>query len=724
MTSYRFIATVPKHMENLLVEELRGLNAAEVAEIRGGASFTGTLETAYRACLWSRVANRILLPLAAFPAATPEALYQGVREISWQEHFGLENSFAVEFNSSRSAITHSHFGALKVKDAIVDQFREQTGERPSVATERPDIRINLYLLRDQASVSLDLAGESLHRRGYRQQGMGAPLKENLAAAVLLRAGWPEIARQGGDLVDPMCGSGTLPIEAALMAADIAPGLLRSHWGFLRWKQHPQEVWEALLREAEQRREEGLERLPSITGYDQNHKAVAIAGDNLKRAGLEGRVRFVQRELAQARPGDGKGYGLVVANPPYGERLGGGSDLPGLYNRLGGTLKKHFPGWRAAVLTGNPELGKSLGLRARKIHTLFNGAIECKLLHFDITPEWFLSDRRFPAPLSAESRSDGARAFANRLQKNMKHLGRWLKREGISCFRLYDADLPEYALAVDIYDGEKRWVHVQEYQAPESVDPAKARRRLREALGVILDTLEIGEDQLYFKVRKQQKGSTQYQRLDDSRHFKQVQEGGCDFWVNLQDYLDTGLFLDHRLTRRMLGELAAGKRFLNLFGYTGTASVYAAKGGASATTTIDMSNTYLDWARRNMELNGFRGPEHQFIRVDCIEWLRRGGGGKRYGLIFLDPPSFSTSKRMETTLDLQRDHVELIRDALRLLEPDGVLIFSNNLRRFRMDREALADLEVEEISRATLPQDFARNPKIHNCWRIRNRTVSE
>ncbi len=716
----QFIATVPKHMENLLVEELRDFNAAEVAETRGGATFTGTLETAYRACLWSRVANRVLLPLAAFPAATPEALYQGVRGISWKEHFGLENSFAVEFNSSRSAITHSHFGALKVKDAIVDQFREETGERPSVATEGPDIRINLYLLRDQATVSLDLAGESLHRRGYRQQGMGAPLKENLAAAVLLRAGWPQIAKQGGDLVDLMCGSGTLPIEGALMAGDIAPGLLRSHWGFLHWKQHRQEVWEALLQEAERRREEGLERLPSITGYDQNHKAVGVARDNLKRAGLEGRVRIVQRELAQARPGDGGGNGLVIANPPYGERLGGGSDLPGLYSRIGDTLKKHFPGWRAAILTGNPELGKSLGLRARKMHTLFNGAIECKLLHFDVTPEWFFSDRRFPAPLPAESRSDGARAFANRLQKNMKHLGRWLKREGISCFRLYDADLPEYALAVDVYEGEKRWLHVQEYEAPQSVDPAKAKRRLREALGVILDTLEIGEDQLFFKVRRQQKGSAQYQRLDDSRHFKQVQEGGCVFRVNLQDYLDTGLFLDHRLTRRMLGELAAGKRFLNLFGYTGTASVYAAKGGASATTTIDMSNTYLDWARRNMELNGFRGPEHQFIRVDCREWLQRGGGGKRYGLIFLDPPSFSTSKRMETTLDLQRDHVELIRNALRLLEPDGVLIFSNNLQRFRMDRDALADLEVEDISRATLPQDFARNPKIHNCWRIRGK----
>jgi 23S rRNA (guanine2445-N2)-methyltransferase / 23S rRNA (guanine2069-N7)-methyltransferase len=715
---HQFIATAPKHMERLLAEELQSLNAEEVAETRAGASFNGSLETAYRACLWSRVANRILLPLASFPAASPEELYAGVQGISWREHFAVTDSFAVEFNSSRSAISHSHFGALKVKDAIVDQFRERLGERPSVSTEQPDIRINLYLFQDQASLSLDLAGESLHRRGYRQQGMGAPLKENLAAAILLRANWPEIAAQGGALVDPMCGSGTLPIEAALMAADIAPGLLRSHWGFLKWKGHDPQLWDRLLSEARQRREQGIAQMPSITGYDQNHKAVGIARENVRRAGLDDLVQIQKRELLKTKPRGGEENGLVVANPPYGERLGSGSELPALYGRLGETLRENFSGWRGAIFTGNPDLGKRLGLRARKVHTLFNGAIECKLLHFDIIPERFVSDRRFPAPLPPEARGDGARAFANRLQKNAKHLGRWLRREEISCYRLYDADLPEYALAVDIYEGERRWVHLQEYQPPKSVDPGKARLRLREAIGMILETLEIDEEQLFFKVRKQQKGSAQYEKLGETGRYQQVQEGGCRFWVNFEDHLDTGLFLDHRITRRILGELAAGKRFLNLFAYTGTASVYAAKGGALATTTIDMSNTYLDWAKRNMALNGFQGPEHQFVRVDCTEWLRRGGGGQHYGVIFLDPPSFSTSKRMDATLDLQRDHVELIRHAVQLLEDDGVLIFSNNLRRFRMDVEALADLEIEDISRATLSKDFERNPKIHNCWRIR------
>lgn len=720
MTIYDFFATAPKHMEALVADELRGLGVQDVRETRGGASFTGTLETACRACLWSRVANRILLVLGRFPAATPEALYAGTRTIPWHEHFDASATFAVQFISSHSAITHSHFGALKVKDAIVDQFREQLGERPSVETEQPDIRINVYVMRDQATVSLDLSGESLHRRGYREPGVAAPLKENLAAAILLRAGWPGIAAAGGALVDPMCGSGTLPIEAALIAADIAPGLRREHWGFTGWKQHDAATWQRLLDEADDRRAKGLAQLPPVRGYDHHATAVRYALANVERAGLHGHVHIEKRELEQAAPGHPGDTGLVVANPPYGERLGSDSDLPALYARLGNALKNQFGGWRAAVFTGNPELGKHIGLRARRRHTLFNGPIECKLLHFEVSEEWYLVPSRLPRPLPAHERSDGALGFANRLQKNLKHLGRWARREDVQCYRLYDADLPEYALAVDLYHGDKLWVHVQEYEAPRSVDPKKARLRVREALGVIIDVLEVTQDELYFKVRRQQKGSAQYQKLASSEHVHEVTEGGNRFLVNFEDYLDTGLFLDHRPTRAMIAELAGGRRFLNLFAYTGTATVYAARGGATATTTVDMSNTYLDWARRNMVLNGFTGKEHTFVRADCLEWLRTADAKSRYGLIFLDPPSFSTSKRMKETFDVQRDHAALIRQTARLLEPDGVFIFSTNLRGFRMDREALPEFEIENISRATLPPDFERNPKIHSCWKLRHR----
>ena len=764
MTSpLNFFATCPKGIESLLADELRALGAEGVKETRAGVAFEGTLTIGYRACLWSRLANRILLPLTSFPAPTPEELYAGAQTIAWKEHLAAEGTLAVDFTTSQSAITHSHYGALKVKDAIVDQLREEFGARPSVDTAQPDIRVNVYLLRDQATVSLDLSGESLHRRGYRTQTVQAPLKENLAAAILLRANWPAIAKQGGMLVDLMCGSGTLPIEGALIAADIAPGLAREYFGFLRWKKHDAAAWAELLDEAHQRRETGLAHLPPIHGFDRDLLAIRAARDNIKRAGLGNLIVAQQRELADCSPEETP-TGLVVANPPYGERLGPSSELPTLYTEIGTQFKKCFPGWRGVVFTGNPELGKVMGLRAGKMHTLYNGAIECKLLHFEITPENVVGGRA-PKPFEIRPGSS-AEMFANRLRKDLQHFGRWARRQEIFAYRLYDADLHEYNLAIDVYEtiektrslqnfpspstgegkdgGEqhqgpihlhphsnpppsrgrglnhespRRYVHVQEYEAPDTIDPDKARQRLQHALGVIPLILEIPREQMFLKVRRRQKGGGQYEKLDETGAFHEVREGPCRFLVNFTDYLDTGLFLDHRATRTLLGQLASGKRFLNLFGYTGTATVHAALGGAVSTTTVDMSYTYLDWAQRNFELNGLNAGNHELVQADVLTWLKENRQ-RRYGLIFLDPPTFSRSKRMEDTLDIQRDQAALISDTAALLEPDGILIFSTNLRRFKLDREALASLMIEDITRKTIPQDFERNPKIHQCFRIR------
>jgi len=324
-------------------------------------------------------------------------------------------------------------------------------------------------------------------------------------------------------------------------------------------------------------------------------------------------------------------------------------------------------------------------------------------------------------LNPENHHHGAGMLANRLRKNLKHLSRWRKREQIYCYRLYDADIPEYALAIDIYESadneELRWVHVQEYEAPRKIDESKTKKRLQAALSVIREVLEIPEEQLFLKVRRQQKGHAQYEKLANSRGFHQVMEGGNRFLVNFRNYLDTGLFLDHRITRSLLRELALEKSFLNLFAYTGSASVYAARGGATSTLTVDMSHTYLDWARRNMALNGFKGQAHAYIQADCIEWLDRAAKKYRFDLIFLDPPSFSSSKRMRSTFDVQRDHVMLLEKTSRLLTTNGILIFSNNRRQFKMDHAALSELKIENISRTTLPKDFERNPKIHNCWKI-------
>ena len=388
--TFAFFATTAKGMEELLAAELQALGASDVETRRAGASFVGGLEVAYRVCLWSRVANRVLLPLATFPAPTPQALYEGVRTIPWSDHLDARRTLAVDCATSRSAIAHSHYGALKTKDAIVDQLRAQTGARPSVDVAHPDVRVNVYLHEDRAVVSIDLSGESLHRRTYRQHGAAAPLKETLAAAVLLLAEWPRLAAAGAPLIDPMCGSGTLPIEAALMAARIAPGRKRTSFGFLGWRGHQSAVWTRLCHEAEAQEIRDPRRLPLIHGYDASVAAVRAALANVERAGLRGRVHIEKRSLGACAPmitrGRAEVPGVVVTNPPYGERLGDVAQLGTLYAALGDTLRRRFPGWTGYVLTGSPALGKRIGLRAARRYILYNGAIECRLLVFPISSQ--------------------------------------------------------------------------------------------------------------------------------------------------------------------------------------------------------------------------------------------------------------------------------------------------------------------------------------------------
>ncbi len=752
--TFSLFATAPRGVERLLFDELKAMGIESLTEMRGGVTFEGDLEMAMRVCLWSRLANRVLLPLKKFKAECPELLYKGVQRIDWTEHFSVSQSFAVDAKISSSEISHSQYAALKIKDAIVDQFREKCGERPSIERNQPDIRINLHLYRDEATISLDLSGDSLHRRGYRAETMIAPLKENLAATILLRAGWPKIVAQGGALFDPMCGSGTLLIEGAMLAADIAPGYQRDYYGFIGWKQFCPAAWEQLTEEAKARREKGVANLPPIAGSDMSIKTAGIAKANVKAAGLADKITILGQPLSQVKADSNWQPGLFICNPPYGERMGEIDKLKSLYHEIGVILQARFSGWNASVFTGNPDLAFQIPLRSHKSYKLFNGAIECKVFNFEVKPEryfevkapitegvWGSSVKKALLPAEGDW-SQGAQMLANRLKKNLKNLRRWAKREGISCYRVYDADLPEYALAIDLYDGEQRAVHVQEYEAPKTVDAEKALERLRDALAVIPELLNVPQEQLYLKVRRRQKGFSQYEKQDVSGGFFEVTENGLKFLVNLKDYLDTGLFLDHRVTRKMIGELAAGKRFLNLFAYTGTASVYAAKGGAASTTTVDMSNTYLEWASKNLALNGFKaelsgsalpststklmpcgykGEKHQTVRANCLDWLKsEKKKGSQFDLIFLDPPTFSNSKRMEAEFDVQRDHVELINDAMALLEAEGILIFSTNNRKFRLDQENLSEWTVEDISRKTLPKDFERNPKIHYCWKITGR----
>jgi 23S rRNA (guanine2069-N7)-methyltransferase / 23S rRNA (guanine2445-N2)-methyltransferase len=721
-----FVTAAPGTAD-LLAAELSGCGLEGAREVLGGVACEGDLAGAYRACLESRIGLRVLWQVARFPAPDDAALYAGVRGVDWSAHLDADATLAVDFSGRVPGITHTQFGAQRVKDGIVDQFREATGTRPSVDRESPAVRINAHAARGELTLAIDLSGESLHRRGYRGGQGAAPLKENLAAAILLRAGWPAVAAAGGGFVDPMCGSGTLPIEAALIAADIAPGLLRERFGFERWKGHDPDAWAAVRRAAEARRQPELLTPGRIRGFDRDPVAIRDAEANALRAGLDKRLFFQRAELAKL-PAAPAPAGLVAVNPPYGERIGEAEELRALYALLGERLRADYRGWEAAVLTGNPALGRELGINARRTHTLMNGPIECRLLRLSVEPAEFVQAREpgRPPPIDAEAARarPGAQMFANRLRKNLDKLSARAEREGVACYRAYDADMPEYAFAIDLYQSDPagsagRWLYVQEYAPPATVDKARARARREEAISVLGEVTGLAPEAIYWRVRRPQKGKSQYEAIAEEGERVVVEEDGLKFLVNFTDYLDTGLFLDHRKTRARIRGLARGRRFLNLFCYTGAATVHAAAGGAAATTSVDMSRTYLDWARRNVAVNGLAGP-HEFVQEDCLAWLQEGGGGQ-YDLVFLDPPTFSNSKRMERELDVQRDHVALVRSALGRLAPGGLLLFSTNFRKFRLDREALADLDVRDVTKATIPFDFARDPKVHACFEVRRKT---
>ncbi|RDS81186.1 bifunctional 23S rRNA (guanine(2069)-N(7))-methyltransferase RlmK/23S rRNA (guanine(2445)-N(2))-methyltransferase RlmL [Dyella monticola] len=709
-----FFATCPKGLEYLLRDELIALGGADVHEALAGVRFSGSLETAYRACLWSRLASRILLPIAEFDAASDDALYAGVQTIEWTDHLAPHATLAVDANTSQSKLTHSQYLAQRVKDAVVDQFRERGLNRPDVDTEEPDVRINLRMRRDRATLSIDLAGAPLHRRGWRQTQGEAPLKENLAAAMLLRAGWPAVYAQGGALLDPMCGSGTLLIEGALMAADVAPGLRRPYYGFLGWKQHDIALWRSLLAEANRRAEAGLPALRScFFGSDADPRMVQTAKRNAQEAGVAGFLTLDRHDMQHVRPPSGFAQGLVITNPPYGERLGEREGMPALYRSLGETLRDHFTGWRAAVLAGDAELGRATTLRTDKKYTLYNGALETVLLIFELHP-------RDDTPREKPPLSPGAQMLKNRLEKNLKHLRKRLEREGIHAWRAYDQDLPEYAAAIDVYvdTSDAAHLHVQEYRAPADVPQELARTRMREITRVAGEVFDMPRARIAIKTRERGKGGSKYGQFDQRGEFIEVEEGGLTFLVNLHDYLDTGLFLDHRLVRAKLRELAAGKRFLNLFAYTATATVYAAAGGARDTTSVDLSGTYLEWASRNLALNGFTGEKHRLIQADATTFLQRTH--ERYGLIYVDPPTFSNSKRADD-FDVQRDHVALLLACANRLTADGVIVFSNNFRRFSLDRQALdSRLVIESWGAGSIPFDFSRRANIHDCWLLRLR----
>jgi 23S rRNA G2445 N2-methylase RlmL/tRNA G37 N-methylase Trm5 len=700
----QFWALTSKGVEEVLASELTSLGATVSKVSLGAVRFEATLEQGYQICLWSRLATRIMRQLDQLAINEQSDVYAVANELDWTTQMDLRQSLAVECVGKHATIDNSQFGAMRVKDAIVDQFRAKFGERPDVSRLEPDVRFQLRMERQHFYFLKDFSGPSLHQRGYRKEQGEAPLKEQLAAALLIRSGW----QFQQPLVDPFCGSGTLLIEAVLMARQLAPGLKRLKFAFENDSDFDTNLYQELRAKALGQRQ-ALAPTSKFIGFDTDPRQLDKARQNAARAGVAEFIEFKSGDATTLEAAGTQIPGVVICNPPYGERLGDIPSLIPVYSEFSVRLKQHYANWRLAIITSNSDLLRSLKLSKLKSYKFANGPLDCEFTLFDLTEKQVQITSKTPSMFFAESES-----FANRLKKNVKQLEKWAKREQISCYRLYDADIPEYNVAVDWYDGE---VVIHEYAAPSNVDEQIAQKRLFDIVTLVPQVLQVPTDAIVLKVREKQKGKEQYQALAKAGQYKTVSEYGAKFLVNLRDYLDTGLFLDHRVTRRSIQQQAKDKAVLNLFAYTGSASVHAALGGARSVTTVDMSNTYLDWAKRNFAINDLAGKQYQFVQANVLEWL--ADCKNQFELIFVDPPTFSNSKRMEDTWDVQRDHVKLLTMISKLVAPNGKVIFSNNKRKFKIAREELeaAGWLIKDISAASLPEDFKRNPQIHVCFEL-------
>lgn len=689
-TIHRFFVTAPAGLVEPLARELESLGARSVSIDASGCRVRGPLSFAYRICMHARLASRVLMPLVELIAKDADELAAKVAEFPWEDHVAVDGTLAVDFTGRGMGIDHTKYGAQRVKDGITDRFRDKFGRRPSVDTMAPDLRVAAHARGRACQLSLNLSGDGLHRRGYRTESGPAPIRENLAASMVLDSGWESLSQESDAvMVDPMCGAGTLVIEAALLACRRAPGLSRESFGFERWKGHDAQAWKTIVDEANAQVQ--TPRRIVAHGYDADEAVLEVAQANAERAGVGTCVRFSASRCADVRRPAKARRGVVICNPPYGERLGGKAAARRAYAELGELLRAEFVGWRSSIISTEDALFGATGLVPDRSRSVMQGPLEARVVGSEV------------GPVQGD--------LVNRLRKNHKRLVKWASRESVEVYRVYDADLPEYSAAVDLY--RDRAV-VQEYAPPAEIPPDKAATRRLEIAAAVAHVFDIAPHHVFIKTRRRQKGADQYRRAEEVEPTVCiVSEGGHRFRVDLTSYLDTGLFPDHRRLRAMFGELAAGKDVLNLFAYTGTASVYAAKGGARSTTTVDLSKTYLEWAQRNFDLNGVQGPAHGLVRANVLAWLEKET--RAYDVVFCDPPTFSNSKSMDDTWDVQRDHAKLLKRVAARVRPGGVILFSTNARKFKLT-DALEGLRAREITKQTTSPDFERRP-LHRAWRL-------
>ncbi len=720
-----FFAACPRHVPDLLAGELRALGLDVTREHPAGVSFTGPIATVTSPA-WPRAPRAACCSRSApcrstrrKPCTRPSVRCPG-RSTSPPR----ARSRSTSSGRGPAWLRHTQFAAQKAKDAIVDRIRERSGARPSVDLVAPDLRLNLSLMRERASLAIDLSGDPLHRRGYRQSGVEAPLKENLAAALLLRCGWPAIAAAGGAFVDPMCGSGTLVIEAALMAADVAPGLLRRRFGFERWLQHEAAVWEELRAAALERRRIGELGTGRFRGYDRDQTAIRASLANSGRSSVGDHLVFERRELAHLSRAAAS-HGLVLVNPPYGARLDEAGDARAHYGLLGAKLMECFPGWEAGVFTGNPPLGRALRLRAYRAHTFFNGPIECRLLRFELLPETVEPDAETArrARLEAARARPGASMFGNRLRKNFQRLETWAKRADVACFRVYDADMPEYAFAVDLYGNDERWACVQEYAAPATVAPEAARGRRDEV------------------ARRAARGAgaagraRRAARAPPPARRRAVREGGRGGRVphrprgalpvprelhRLPRHGAVPRSPPHAAARRRTGGRAVLPEPVRLHGHRDRA-----RGGRRG-DVLDHGGHVAHLPRLGEAQPRAERPRRSAARVRAGRLPRVARRAEPRAPAPLRPRSSSTRRRCRARSAWTQSSTcsattrRCSRPAAACSSATASSCSRTTSRSSGSIRSSAERFEVEDLSRATLPEDFARNPRIHVCFLLRPR----
>ncbi|QGJ70147.1 Bifunctional 23S rRNA (Guanine(2069)-N(7))-methyltransferase RlmK/23S rRNA (Guanine(2445)-N(2))-methyltransferase RlmL [Planctomycetales bacterium 10988] len=742
MESLQLIATSAFGLEAVVSRELQSLGYVP-QEVRNGRIFYETdLLGVCRSNLWLRSADRVLICLGQFEAPDFGVLFDETKALPWERWIPRNGSFPVRGRSHKSQLSSVPACQRMVKKAIVERLRagHQVEELPE---DGPLFPIEIALYENQATLTLDTSGPGLHKRGYRTYIGPAPLKETLASALIQLSFW----KPGRPFWDPFCGSGTLAIEAALIGCNKAPGLERTFVAE-EWPTFPHQLWQDAREEAQ------AEIVPSfeepLIATDADERILRIARQHAEQAGVAHQIHFQAmpfQEISSKRQ-----YGCLIANPPYGNRLGEKTEIEPLYQQHIPQVLRRFPTWSHFLLTAYPDFEKLIGQHASRRRKLYNGRLECTYYQFHgpkpgqkLSSERELAQQTPPSspdvsenptnsdqkPPSSETPSaivrpafggittkalEQAEIFRSRLKKRARHFRRWPAKQGITCFRLYDRDIPEVPLIVDRYD---QCLHMAEYDRPHDRSVAEHADWLDRMKQTAAETLEVPLDRVFFKHRARQKGTQQYERVDEKSAIYLVQEGGLTFEVNLSDYLDTGLFLDHRTTRAMVRDEADGKRFLNLFCYTGAFSVYAAAGGAASTTSVDLSGTYLDWANRNLAHNGFTSSSHRTVCEDVLTFLEEDRS--EYDLAVIDPPTFSNSKQLDEDWEIQHDYLPVLKLVSQRMPPGGVIYFSTNFRRFRFEEESLlpqlsGSWKCVEISRQTVPEDF-RNRRIHRCWRL-------